>query len=416
MRKVWEHGSPPMSTGINIAVRIGLAMVIHLPLFACDAVVGDGVVAGRRPQRQVQAFYLAAPSDPGVAETSEFGLGSRTLSARARGSKDPRSDGPINVCERFRVEIDRRDRSRFRRIRHDWDQEDRHRFRGLVGMVAHEMGADPRIFHLWASRESTFNPYAVHVLSNDLSAGLHAWQRHRYDPIEEKRLREIMERTGANSRHYWRAKADLNRITRFRDNPHYENEVSYSVEPARGDRHEERRSSWAFGYGPFGFNPTYYLPVWQAEAPPWVFCNEDGLVALISAVWAARTGQRECGRVGQGDSYGVVNRRFSSGHCEPRPRRDALFRKRARGWGIPVDQRAKLGEKWPRKTTDRREILTYMRARALERGLLSPLAVGSVQMQRRPQVSCESTGQRCSEVVASTSPLGEAQVGRLPLP
>ena len=135
----------------------------------------------------------------------------------------------------------------------------------------------------------------------------------------------------------------------------------------------ESSSRWSYGYGPFGFNPTYFLPLWDVDAPPWVFCNDDGIAAIVTAVWAARRAQRECRQEGYGDSYEAVNRRFSSGSCRPRPERAAFFRKRARSWGINPASKAKLGKRWP-ASSDRAALLDHMRQRASEEGLLSRYA------------------------------------------
>ena len=170
---------------------------------------------------------------------------------------------------------------------------------------------------------------------------------------------------------YWRAKAELARISIFKDNAFFDDEVEYDVVLPSGERIRDRRSQWAFGYGPFGFNPNYFLPYWDAEAPPWIFCNDDGLIAIISAIWAARSQQKECVAQGFGDSYEVVNRRFSSGHCRPRESRAHLFRKRARSVGLDPSRRARLGKKWPEQTANREAILDHMRRKASMKGLLS---------------------------------------------
>ena len=116
------------------------------------------------------------------------------------------------------------------------------------------------------------------------------------------------------------------------------------------------------------------MPLWDVTAPPWVFCNDDGIAAIVTAVWAARRAQRECRQEGYGESYEAVNRRFSSGSCRPRPERATFFRERARAWGINPASKAKLGKRWP-DTSDRAALVAHMRERASQEGLLSRYAL-----------------------------------------
>jgi hypothetical protein len=276
-------------------------------------------------------------------------------------------------CENFEVVVNKKGKLRHRRLRNEWSQEDRMRFKKLVEMVAEEMGADPRLLRLWALRESTYNPHAIHVLNPDLRAADRSWERHRYTPEKAARLEAIMRRSSAKKKPYWKAKSELARLTKFKENPHFFGEVEFDLVYADGTRAREKASRWSYGYGPFGFNPTYFLPLWDVEAPPWVFCNDDGISAVVTAVWAARRAQRECRSEGYGDSYEAVNRRFSSGSCRPRPERAAYFRKRARAWGINPASKAKLGKRWP-DSSDRGAVVAHMRERALEQDLLSRYA------------------------------------------
>jgi hypothetical protein len=235
------------------------------------------------------------------------------------------------------------------------------------------MGAEPRLIRTWALRESSYRPHALHLLNPDIEAATSAWQRLYYSPQEEAELEAVLASTSKQDRRYWEAKARLGRIRTFRDNDFLDERVAFEVVEPDGTVSSGTEPAWAFGYGPFGMNPAYFVPVWDATAPPWVFCDEDGLIAIITAVWAARTSQRDCDRQGFGGSYAVVDRRFGQGHCsEVGP--EAKFRTRADRMGIDPDARAKLGTKWKRTETDRSEILAHMRARALEAGLLSARA------------------------------------------
>ncbi|TPV95381.1 MAG: hypothetical protein B7733_10270 [Myxococcales bacterium FL481] len=275
-----------------------------------------------------------------------------------------------NHCEDFTVVENSRGQLRYRRNRRSWTRADQRGFRRLVGMVASEMGAEPRLFQLWSLRESSHRPTAIHVLNPDLEGAVKAWERHLYRPDRALELGEMMRNYGAKRREYWQAKAELDRRQTFRQNPHYLEELEFDFLGAHGDRQRRRASRWSFGYGPFGFNPTYFVPVWDQTAPPWVFCSEGGIVAIVTAVWAAREHQAECRSQGMGESYSVVNRRFSSGHCRPRPGREAMFARRARIQGLDPSRTARLGRRWPSESTDRAAIVAHMRARARADGLL----------------------------------------------
>lgn len=341
----------------------------------------------RRLAQLVVLLWVAACSDQAIEqpqpELSHFEAPTlATLSREApsvsqleavQGEAPQRELGEVvpYVCERFELRIDADGRVRHKRLRHTWTEADRQKFRKLIALVADELGADPKLLMLWALRESTYNPYAIHVLDPDIEASSASWRRHRWDPERAAELQEVMAELGARDPGYWAAKAELGRISRFRGNPHYDARIDYEQVEPDGTRNQGQRSAWGYGYGPFGFNPTYFVPIWDSQAPPWVFCNDDGLAAIVTAIWAAREHQRECAGAGFGASNEVVNRRFSSGHCEPRPNRAEKFRTRARRRGIDPDARAKLGDRWPADSSDRAQLLEHLRARAGDEGLLS---------------------------------------------
>lgn len=277
--------------------------------------------------------------------------------------------GRSNQCERLQVQIDEDGRRRYKRLRRPWTKADQRRFAQLVGLVAKEMGAEPRLIRAWAMRESTYRPHAMHVLNPDIEAATASWRRLHYSADEETKLQALMTEVGAQDPRYWKAKARLHQVQTFRDNAFLDDIVQFEVLVSDGTRMQGSEPAWAFGYGPFGFNPAYFVPVWDSRAPPWVFCEDDGLVAIITAVWAARTAQRECEAQGFGGSYASVNRRFSRGHCGT-VSEHASFRGRARRLGIDPDARAKLGRKWRRTETDRSELRRAMRSKAVTAGLL----------------------------------------------
>lgn len=320
-------------------------------------------------------FEVLRFDNPPVPPLSTFvdAIDTPTISDDARSEAESEPTVPY-VCERFELRVRKDGRVWHKRLRHPWTEADRQRFRDLIELVAKELGADPKLLTLWALRESTYNPYAIHVLDPDVEASITSWRRHRWDPERAAELEAVMTELGARDPGYWTAKAELARISRFRDNLHYDAKIDYELVATDGARHLGERSAWSYGYGPFGFNPTYFLPTWDAAAPPWVFCNDDGLAAIVTAIWAAREHQRECAGLGFGSSNEVVNRRFSSGHCEPRPDRAEKFRKRARTRGINPDARARLGSRWPAETSDRAQLLSELRQQAADAGLLSHYA------------------------------------------
>lgn len=299
----------------------------------------------------------------------------RHMSKSAITSEDADERSPAtygmspDACERFLVRVDERGHRQHRRIRKPWTRADQERFRGLVDLVATELGADPRLFRAWSLRESTYRPSAIHVLNPDVEGATAAWRRYDFAPEEERMLVGDLERLDARAPEYWRKKAALRRLQTFRDNAYFRDVIEYDLELPNGATSRDVSSIWAFGYGPFGFNPTYYLPLWDANSPPWVFCGDDGLVSIVTAIWAAREHQQECSQLGVGDSYIVVNRRFGSGHCV-QGRMDDLFRERLEKLEVDPDARARLGSKWPRATTKREDLLQHLRTRARDKGLL----------------------------------------------
>ncbi|NVB37903.1 hypothetical protein G6O69_08655 [Pseudenhygromyxa sp. WMMC2535] len=351
---------------------------------------------------QMGAFVLL--EDPPVPSLSTIVHAVRERSGTEQGEgrgttrdADPASRVPSYVCERFEVRMREGGRSWHRRLRRTWTEADRVRFRSLVELVAKEMGAEPRLLELWALRESTYNPYAIHVLNPDLEASATSWRKHRWDPERAAQLEESMAALGARDPEYWQAKAELARISRFRGNDFYDALVEFEVVDRDGARARRRTSYWGYGYGPYGFNPTYFLATWDAEAPPWVFCNDDGLAAIVTAIWAAREHQRECESLGFEGSYEVVNRRFSAGHCAARPKADRRFGERARRRGLAPESEAKLGRDWPADASDRAVLLEHLRTKAAAEGLLSRYALEERELARfrpnppQPEVGADAT-------------------------
>lgn len=352
---------------------------------------GESMMESKSPPESEASVEPAEGSrDEGSRDEGSRVEGSRVEGSRVEGSQVEGSQvegsrgeasvlasataGGSNRCERLRMHIEEDGRRRYKRIRRSWTRADQRRFAQLVGLVSKEMGADPRLLRAWALRESSYRPHAMHVLNPDIEAATAAWRRLHYSAEEEAELQALMARVGARDSRYWDAKARLHQVQTFRNNAYLDEVVYFEVVMDDGSQSTTgSEPAWAFGYGPFGFNPAYFVPVWDSRAPPWVFCDDDGLVAIITAVWAARTAQRECEAQGFGGSYASVNRRFSKGHCGLVPEH-ASFRGRARRLGLDPDARATLGRKWRRTETDRGEILRAMRSKAMAAGLLSPRA------------------------------------------
>lgn len=235
------------------------------------------------------------------------------------------------------------------------------------------MGAESRLLHAWSMRESTYQPSALHVLNPDVQGATAAWRKYAYDEGEEARLEAALAQTEATDGRYWKLKGKLARLRRFKGNPHLYAEVEYDRVTAEGDVSTARGSAWAFGYGPFGFNPAYFVQVWDPKAPPWIFCHDDGIPAIVTAIWSARAHQRECEAAGVGGSYNVLNRRLGRGHCAPADPNSGFIARLGR-MGLDANKRARLGKKHPADQTDRAALLELLRARARAQGLLSPHA------------------------------------------
>lgn len=337
-----------MRRGFVLALALALAACSNEPIVA-RAVGWDSIEIGDLPEPESPPT-LPASATPALA--SEAAYGSR----------------PKN-CERFVVIQDDKGRNRYKRIRKRWTHDDTKRFRKLVGMIAREMGAEARLFQAWSLRESSYRPSALHVLNPDVAGAATAWRRFAYSRTEEKKLEAVLASSDAKGSAFWRARGRLKQIRRFKENPFLGERVRYDIVHPDGTVEHTDGSAWAFGYGPFGFNPTYFLPVWDARSPPWVFCHDDGLIAVVTAIWSARAHQRECERQGIGGSYSVVNRRFASGHCVV-PDPASPFKKRMSRLGIDADARAKLGRRFKRGETDRNVLLAHLRHRAVAEGLL----------------------------------------------
>ncbi len=232
---------------------------------------------------------------------------------------------------------------------------DQRRMMKDIHTIAKEMGMDVRLLWIWGLRESSYRPHKRHALQQDQVAARQAWARYRYTPEREAKMKHIMATSSAmdGTRKYWRAKAILEKMEVYRNNPTY-----------------KAQWRWKTGLGLYGMQPVYHLLRWDNDAPPEVLC--DPVIVTITAVWAARDARNACLATGFGDSNVEINRSYSAGHCRPRPKREYLFRNRANKRKLDPDATVRLGTKWPKKTTDRDEILAHMKRKiALSRATTS---------------------------------------------
>lgn len=325
--------------------------------------------------------------------------------------------GYENVCETFTVyesrKINKKGRApvRYRRNRFKRKFSDQKRTRALIRMVAKEMGADPDFVETLAMHESSWNPYAIHILNPDLEANRNARKRYSYSRTNERKLEEALKEASAQSSEFWKIKRRLSRIRLYKGNPYWDARLRYErVYPSREARGgypaipeehvEEWASVWGFGYGLYGMNAILYTHVWDRTAPPWLLCGDEGIVATITAIWAMRDQQDECAYLTQkdpekwgddgGSARGVI-RRFARGQCGdgrlgPAWRRLMANREGKVDWDAPAD----LGNEWPRFKmkrkrgrwryvkddhgnripSDRMAVLEHMRKKAEEQGLL----------------------------------------------
>lgn len=282
-----------------------------------------------------------------------------------------------NQCERIdrKVWSKKRERYYYKRDRHSYTHEDRRRVRAVIKLVAEEMGADHRYLWVKSIIEASGNPEAIHILNPDFEANRMTWRRFTYSERREKQLEDLKAKHGARSKVFWRAKAELHRIRKYKGNPYWEDTQTVEVQGGPGrkkKRPDETPSIWSWGYGLYGMNSVYYTEDWHPHAPPWILCAEDGLIATVIEVWALRHGLQECVAQGYENNWDTANRRVSRGKCDvhtPGPK----YVHWADQMGLVRTDAPKLGTKWDRKTSDRQQLLDHMRKRVEEECLTPAL-------------------------------------------
>jgi len=360
-----------------------------------------------------------------ASEANRTVIPRKTTPTPATIKRSPWQDYP-NHCETFRVvESTRKVKNkhgemvypiRYRRLRFKRSNKDTRRTAELVRMVAKEMGANTAGQHLVemiAAHESSKNSEAIHILNRDLEANSDAWRKHSYHASTEAALERQLETLDARGKKFWGVKARLGDIRLYKGNPHWDDELEYTYRiPEREHRGEkfpesewqEQRSVWAFGYGLYGMNAVLYTHLWDRQAPPWVLCGDEGIIATITIVWALRNQQAECENLTAkdaerwgsdgGTARGVV-RRFARGKCSDAKLGPAWRKLMATAHydnAIDWDAKPSFGTKFDRYEThmrggkrrytkdekgkrirsDREAILAHMRAKAEAKGLLRP--------------------------------------------
>lgn len=242
------------------------------------------------------------------------------------------------------------------------------RTREIVKLVASEMGADPRLFLIWAKRESKFRYDIVGVHPSDISANQDAWEDHRWSTEKHSYLSDILE--DPTHENYWKAKGEYQKIQKFVDNPYYNHEISVPVFIKNSDEPSKyvKVNAWSFPYGLYSMNSALYG---EPDMPPWAHCDDDGVFSTIKAVWASRKFQNQCESLGFVGDYGTIDRRFSRGHCMENASKD--FSKRAASHHLNVKTRARLGKKFPKKSTKKDVIIQHMKDRVKEECLTEEL-------------------------------------------
>jgi len=294
----------------------------------------------------------------------------------------------------------------FKRNRHKLTYADQKKNYALARMVANEMGFDPTLVEMHADHEASGRPDIIHILSPDRAANKGAWDKYSYSIYKEVALEDKMKEYSVNDRKYWVTKAELHNVRRYKGNPHWDTFLKYERHvPKRGEvpeeMWEESQSVWSYGYGLYGMNAVLYTHVWDREAPPWIMCADQGIVATLMYVWVARDAKPKCDQLTAkdpeaystdgGSNRGII-RRMAKGQCGKGrlgPIWRGLMKEYEAKQGIDWDAPARVGKKWPgwevysngkykrddegnKIPTDRVAVLNHMRAKAERLGLLRP--------------------------------------------
>lgn len=387
------------------------------PSASLEHITTDAPAEVEHEPERVEIEDEASPLDSGSAGTDSFVANRWAQYA--------------NVCETFSVleaeKLVKNKRGervyplRYRRNRYDRKLSHQRRTRDLIALVAREMGVDREgqiLVDMLAHHESSWNPEAIHILNGDLTANQDAWERHSYSEKREKELRAKLKETDARSQKYWAIKAQLADLRMYADNPYWHAQLEYTrhvperavaggTVPAR--EFQEYRSVWAFGYGLFGMNAVLYTHVFAEDAPPWLLCSDEGIVAVVAAIWALREQQSTCEYLSKKDpeKYGAdggsvrsIIRRWGAGQCRKGVPNGAAWRRlmadaqkhTSRGTRFAWDTVPDFGNNFPkyemekrrgkwrykkdsegrRIKTDPEAVIAHMREKADAAGILRP--------------------------------------------
>lgn len=352
-----------------------------------------------------------------------------------------------NVCETFKIiQSSKRVKDkkgkwrypvRYKRNRYKRPYQDRRRTRKLVEFVAKEMGVShPKFFSAMAMHESTWNPEAIHILNPDLKANQRAWERHSYSRAKEVELEEKLSNANARRHGFWRLKAQLADLQLYKGNTHWNDRLTYNyvipkhtilldgVETMVPQQSmKQTQNVWSFGYGLYGMYSVGYVKIWDREAPPWILCAEEGIVATIIEVWAARSNTTECDVLtrknpekwgSDGGTYQGVLRRLARGHCGDQRLGPVWQHLMKQNDSVPWDEHATFGKKWPRYEmkkrrgrwvyqkdpkgkripTDREVLLEYLVTKARDQGLLREVPLERHNPETKPVVVASRSGNR----------------------
>jgi hypothetical protein len=295
--------------------------------------------------------------------------------------------------------------ARYKRNRYRMSRADVRRVYDLNRMVATEMGFDPNLVEIHASHESSGKPQAIHILNQDRDANQRSWEKYSYSRDKEHRIEMRMTELSAQGREYWRARESLRHVQMYKGNGHWDTYLKFTRHiperpPVPEESWDESRSVWWFGYGLYGMNAVLYTHVWDSQAPPWIMCSYDGIIATITYVWVARDAFSKCEELSNkdpekygsngGNNRGII-RRMAKGKCgkgKLGPKWKGLMKEFSRTRGVDWDAKAQVGDRFPayelysngkpkrdergyKIPTDRKRVFDHMVKKARARGLLN---------------------------------------------
>jgi hypothetical protein len=381
---------------VALAVASCEANEIDVPEMSNDDIVRD---------------MFPATVDPKVSVPEPLTLHPREVSKSKAIEVQPPANPWVsvpNVCETFDVyEAVEKRKGRYpvnyKRNRYRLTYADRKQTYALARMVADEMGFEPLIPEIAASHEASGKAEAIHILNADRDANQQAWQRYSYSRNRERNLEAKLEELSVHDKKYWLAKRDLRNTRMYKGNPHWDTFLKYTYHmperpPVPAEEWDETRSIWWFGYGLYGMNAVLYTHVWDNQAPPWIMCSHQGIVATIMYVWVARDAHYKCAELSQKnpEKYGYdgatnrgLLRRMAKGQCG-KGRLGPQWKKLMKDFekrGIDWDAAPRVGEKWPayemysngnpkrdengdKIPTDRQAVLDHMIKKAKKKNLL----------------------------------------------